>query len=280
MWHARAATVRAHGTGVIAGAAPERWFTPAFIARAPALVASVVEMLKLCDPEGYAGCCEAIASWDERERLGLVSSPTLVVAGNDDPVTPPAHAYAVAAGVRAARVVVVEHASHLAVLERPTLIARLLLDHLARPALSDDASVETRDQADVERARRGEAIRRAVLGDAHVDRARANTTEFSAPFQDLVNRYPWGEIWARPGLSRAERSIVTLTVLAALQHEDELAMHVVAALRNGLTPEQIQQILLQLGVYAGVPVANRAFAVAERALEQAGALRDPRGRAK
>jgi len=110
-------------------------------------------------------------------------------------------------------------------------------------------------------------VRREVLGDAHVDRAVANTTEFTAPFQDFITRYAWGEIWSRPGLTRAERSIVTLTVLAALQHEDELAMHVKAARRNGLTEAQIQEVLLQVGLYAGVPVANRAFAVAKRALE-------------
>jgi 4-carboxymuconolactone decarboxylase len=121
---------------------------------------------------------------------------------------------------------------------------------------------------DAERTRQGMAVRRAVLGDAHVDRAVAGTTEFTAPFQDFITRYAWGEIWSRPGLTRQERSIVTLTVLAALQHEDELAMHVKAALRNGLTEAQIQEVLLQVGLYAGVPVANRAFAIARRALAE------------
>ena len=124
---------------------------------------------------------------------------------------------------------------------------------------------------DAERARQGMTVRRAVLGDAHVDRAVATTTSFTEPFQDLITRYAWGEIWSRPGLTRAERSIVTLTVLAALQHENELAMHVRAALRNGLSPEQIQEVLLQVAVYAGVPAANRAFAVAQRVLSEVGA---------
>jgi len=101
-----------------------------------------------------------------------------------------------------------------------------------------------------------------------VDRAVANTTEFSAPFQDLITRYAWGEIWSRPGLSRPQRSIVTLTVLAALQHEDELAMHTKAALRNGLTADEIREVLLQVGLYAGVPVANRAFVIANRAINE------------
>jgi 4-carboxymuconolactone decarboxylase len=124
---------------------------------------------------------------------------------------------------------------------------------------------------DAERTRQGMTVRRAVLGDEYVDRAVATTSSFTEPFQDFITRYAWGEIWSRPGLSRAERSIVTLTVLAALQHENELAMHVRAALRNGLNPEQIQEVLLQVAVYAGVPAANRAFAVAQRVLSEVGA---------
>lgn len=121
---------------------------------------------------------------------------------------------------------------------------------------------------DQERARQGMTVRRAVLGDAHVDRAEANKSEFTEPFQDFITRYAWGDVWSRPGLDRRQRSIVTLTVLAALQHEGELAMHVKAALRNGLTKDEIGEVLLQTGVYAGVPVANRAFAIADRAIRE------------
>ena len=123
---------------------------------------------------------------------------------------------------------------------------------------------------DAERAGQGTAVRRAVLGNEHVDRAVAAATPFTEPFQDFITRYAWGEIWSRPGLSRAERSMVTLAVLAALRHENELALHVRAALRNGLSPEQIREILLQVALYAGVPVGNRAFAVARRALSEFG----------
>ena len=115
---------------------------------------------------------------------------------------------------------------------------------------------------------RGMAVRRQVLGDEHVDRAVAGTTGFTAPFQDLITRYAWGEIWSRPGLTRAERSMITLTALAALRQEEELALHVRAALRNGLTAEQIQEVLLQVAIYAGVPAANRAFAIAQRILAE------------
>jgi 4-carboxymuconolactone decarboxylase len=123
---------------------------------------------------------------------------------------------------------------------------------------------------DQRRRDQGMTTRRAVLGDAHVDRATAATTAFTADFQDLITRYAWGEIWSRPGLDRRTRSCITLAMLAALSHEEELAMHVRAALRNGLSADDIKEVLLQVAVYAGVPAANRAFRVAQQALDDAG----------
>jgi 4-carboxymuconolactone decarboxylase len=114
----------------------------------------------------------------------------------------------------------------------------------------------------------GMRVRREVLGDAHVDAAIEKTTEFTADFQDLITRYAWGEIWARPGLDRKTRSAITLTALVALNHHEELAMHVRAALRNGLTPDEIKEVLLQAAIYCGVPAANRAFAVAQAVLDE------------
>ena len=114
----------------------------------------------------------------------------------------------------------------------------------------------------------GMRVRREVLGDEHVDAANERTTEFTADFQDLITRYAWGEIWARPGLDRRTRSAVTLTALIALNHHEELAMHVRAARRNGLTPDEIKEVLLQSAVYCGVPAANRAFAIAQQVLDE------------
>ena len=113
----------------------------------------------------------------------------------------------------------------------------------------------------------GMRTRREVLGDDHVDLAIANTTDFTAEFQDLITRYAWGEIWNRPGLDRKTRSAITLTALVALNHLDELAMHVRAAKRNGLSDDEIKEVLLQTAIYCGVPAANAAFAVAQRVLE-------------
>jgi 3-oxoadipate enol-lactonase/4-carboxymuconolactone decarboxylase len=115
---------------------------------------------------------------------------------------------------------------------------------------------------------RGMRIRREVLGDAHVDAAIARTTGFTADFQDLITRQAWGGIWSRPGLERRMRSAITLTALVALGHGDELAMHVRAALRNGLTRDEIKEVLLQTSVYCGVPAANTAFAIAQRVLDE------------
>ena len=114
---------------------------------------------------------------------------------------------------------------------------------------------------------RGMAVRREVLGDAHVDKAVAGTTPLTAPFQDFITRYAWGAVWGRDGLDRRTRSCVTLAVLTALRCEEELAMHVRAARRNGLTPDEIAEVLLHTAVYAGVPAANSALAIAQRVLE-------------
>jgi 4-carboxymuconolactone decarboxylase len=123
---------------------------------------------------------------------------------------------------------------------------------------------------DTERAAQGMAARREVLGDAHVDRAVAGATAFTGDFQDFLTRYAWGEVWSRPGLSRAERSMLTLAALAALRQEAELATHVRGALRNGLTADQIAEVFLHVSIYAGLPAANRAFAVAQKVLAEEG----------
>ena len=126
------------------------------------------------------------------------------------------------------------------------------------------------DRTDQERFDDGMAVRRAVLGDAHVDRAGAGTTDFTADFQNLITRYAWGDIWSRPGLERRMRSAVTLTALIAHGHFEELAMHVRGALKNGLTHNEIKEIILQSAIDCGVPAANSAFRVAQKVLSEPG----------
>ncbi len=121
----------------------------------------------------------------------------------------------------------------------------------------------------------GLRIRREVLGDAHVDRAIERTTDFDAAFQDLITRYAWGDVWSRPGLDRRMRSAITLASLVSMRANDEIAMHVRAALRNGLSPAEIAEVLLHVAVYAGVPAANSAFAIARQVLAEEGLLEKP-----
>jgi len=121
---------------------------------------------------------------------------------------------------------------------------------------------------DNERYDAGMIVRREVLGDAHVDRANAHVTDTTADIQNLITRYAWGEIWSRPGLARRDRSIAVLTALISLHHWEELAMHVRAALTNGLSREEIIEIVLQSAVYAGVPSANHAFAIVNAVFEE------------
>ncbi|MFD0478550.1 4-carboxymuconolactone decarboxylase [Nonomuraea thailandensis] len=211
-------------------------------------VQALLDDLAAADPAGYAACCDALAAYDLRADLAKITVPTLVVAGREDPATPPAHARELADGIPGATLVELPGAAHLALADQPERVTQALLAHL--PALP------------------GMQVRREVLGDAHVDRAVARTTPFTRDFQDFITRYAWGEIWTRPGLDRRTRSCITLTALVAHGHLDELAMHVRAALRNGLTPDEIGEVLLQSAVYCGVPAANAAFAVAQRVLAE------------
>jgi 4-carboxymuconolactone decarboxylase len=134
--------------------------------------------------------------------------------------------------------------------------------------MTDDLRPPVHDGND-ERRSTGMRVRREVLGDAHVDQAIASTSDFTADFQDYITRLAWGDVWSRPGLDRQTRSAITLAMLATLGHEEELAMHVRAALRIGLTPVQIKEVLLQVAVYAGVPAANTAFRIAQPIVDDA-----------
>ncbi|MFB8180224.1 3-oxoadipate enol-lactonase [Streptomyces sp. NPDC055966] len=243
-WSERAERVRREGLEWLVESADARWFTPGFT------VPRLVRDHREADPRAYAACCDALAAFDLRDRLGEITVPTLLVAGREDPATPPAHLREIADAVPGAALVELPGASHLAPAQCPRAVSTALRSQLDGPPAS------------------GMAVRRQVLGDAHVDRAQGRQTPFTARFQDFISRYAWGEIWTDPTLSRRERSMITLTALVAHGHYDELAMHVRAARRGGLTPEEIGAVLLQTAVYCGVPAANSAFATAQRVLDE------------
>jgi 3-oxoadipate enol-lactonase/4-carboxymuconolactone decarboxylase len=250
-WAARAATVRTDGTDVLVELAAQRWFARGFVERRPDVAAALVGALRNTDDESYAQACEALAEFDVTDRLGEITTPVLAIAGAEDIPTPPEGLARIASGVKDGRLVVLDGVGHLAPAEAPDRIADLILGHLAPRDPVYDA---------------GMAVRRDVLGDAHVDRAIAGTTEFTADFQEFITRYAWGTIWTRPGLDRRSRSLITLTALIARGHHEELAMHLRAARRNGLTNDEIKELIMQTAIYCGVPEANTAFRIASREL--------------
>ncbi|GAA1953908.1 3-oxoadipate enol-lactonase [Nocardioides panacihumi] len=248
-WRERAALVRASGTPVMVEGSARRWFAPGFLERRPEVGTALLSSLQDADKESYSLACEALAEFDVRDRLPAIGVPLLAVGGSDDEPTPAAILRADADAVPGARFVELDGVAHLAPAEAPRTVASLLADLLRDP-----------------RHEAGMAVRRAVLGDAHVDRAVAGTTDVNRDFQDLITRYAWGSIWTRPGLARRDRSIAVLTALVAGRHFEELEFHLRAALTNGLTREEIVEVLLQSAIYVGVPAANTAFAVANRVL--------------
>jgi 3-oxoadipate enol-lactonase/4-carboxymuconolactone decarboxylase len=251
MWQDRAATARTKGMVALAEPVVDRWLTPGFASAHSETVTWLREMVAGHSAEGYASCCTAIEKMSIEDSLAAITAPTLVIAGADDPATPPDHGQRIAAAIPGARLEIVPGAAHLGSFEQPSVFAGLIVDHL-RP----------------DRRALGTSVRRSVLGDSHVDRAVAATTEFTRPFQEYITDGAWGSVWSRPGLDRRMRSAVTLAALTALRAHDELPMHVRAARRHGLSDAEIAEILLHTAVYAGAPAANSAFAIAKRTLEE------------
>ncbi|MEU9395868.1 4-carboxymuconolactone decarboxylase [Streptomyces sp. NPDC048324] len=300
----RGVIVRTNGLDPIARTSPDRWFTNGFAATQPAITDWAVQMVRTTDPGCYIAACEALASFDVRAELGRVGVPTLVLVGSDDQVTGPAEARTLVAGIPDARLAVVPGASHLVPVEQPAAVTDLLVRHFStawqpgyvesstgqiaipaapvKPALADrpqprqpapiaeiaPAAAPAPETGRPDLYDTGIKIRREVLGDAHVDRTLAEADAFSGDFQELLTRYAWGEIWNRPGLDRRSRSCVTLAALVAGGHLDDLAVHIRAALRNGLTPLEIKEVLLQAAVYCGIPAAGSAFKVAQQVIRE------------
>ncbi|MCX4790376.1 MULTISPECIES: bifunctional 3-oxoadipate enol-lactonase/4-carboxymuconolactone decarboxylase PcaDC [unclassified Streptomyces] len=294
----RGVVVRTNGLEPMARSAPERWFTPGFAAAQPAIVEWAVQMVRTTDPGCYIAACEALAAFDIRGDLGRITVPTLVLVGAEDRVTGPGDARTLVAGIPDARLALVPGASHFAPVEQPGAVTDLLLTHFSMawqdtlaaipappftPQLSTPvlpvaeitaaARPETGTTGRADRYEPGMKVRREVLGDAHVDRTLAASDDFTGDFQELVTRYTWGEVWTREGLDRRTRSCVTLTALVAAGRLESLAAHVTAALRNGLTPAEIKEVLMQTAVYCGVPAASAAFSIAQTVIQEETTLR-------
>jgi len=268
-WTERMASVRASGTPVMVRGSAERWFGPGFLEREPEAGGALLRALSDAVDEGYVQVCGALAEYDVRAALPRITAPVLAIAGSHDVATPPEDLREIASGVADGRFVELDGVAHLAPIEAPAEVARLLREHFLGET-ADPAPRAASAPAGLDPA--GLAVRREVLGDAHVDRAIAGTTDFTRDFQELITAYAWGSIWTRPGLDRRSRSMITLTALIARGHHEELAMHVRAALRNGLGVEEIKEVILQSAIYCGVPDANTAFRIASGVLADEGLL--------
>jgi 3-oxoadipate enol-lactonase/4-carboxymuconolactone decarboxylase len=264
-WADRATLVRSAGTPAVVEASAKRWFGPGFLERDPATGTALLRSLQDTDAESYALVCGALGGFDLRPRLGEITVPVLAIGGSHDVSTPAALLQADAAAIPGGRFVELDQVAHLAPAEAPRAVTSLLVDHLVAGAASAASAAATAGDA-TRGFDAGMAVRRQVLGDAHVDRAIARTTDLTRDFQDFITRYAWGDIWTRPGLARRDRSIAVLTALIAGRHFEELEFHLRAALTNGLTREEIIEVLLQSAIYVGVPAANTAFGVANRVL--------------
>lgn len=245
----RRQTVLASGMAPIVDTAMSRFFVKALVEANPPHVASARETVRTTNPVGYAGCCAALRDADLLTLLPRIHTPTLVVSGDADDAMPwPEHGGVLQRQIQGARAVRLATA-HISNLGLPRTFTRVLLEFLS----SRDADV----------AARGDAVRRAVLGDAHVDRATSHATDLTHGFQDLITRYVWGAIWTRPGLDHVTRRLLVLTTTAALGRWEEFRLHVTAGLAHGLEWCDVEEVLLQVAVYAGVPAANTAFHIAQ-----------------
>lgn len=306
-WRQRGVVIRTNGLDPVARTTPERWFTSSFTGIQSAIAEWAVQMVRTTDPGCYIAACEANAAFDIRDALPRISVPTLVVCGAEDVTSPPADARALVAGIPDARLAMIPGAAHLTPVERPGEVTELLAQHFetawqdnpdkpgtaGRPVIGGQpvlppgvggpapaveisaplgwAVAELTAGVPASRAEEHEAgmkLRREVLGDGHVDRVLAETDAFTEDYQDFLTRTEWGDTWSRPGLDRRARSIATLSALTTAGQLDALADHTRAALRNGLTPTEIREVLQHTAIYCGLPAADAAFRVARRVVAE------------
>jgi 3-oxoadipate enol-lactonase/4-carboxymuconolactone decarboxylase len=256
-WESRIKMVREGGMRAIVDMAMNRFFSPDTLARDDVFASAVRDVLLATDAAGYVGCCAALRDVDNRESLRQIRVPTLVIAGDRDVSTPwEGHGEILAHEISGARVVRLP-AAHLSNLERPRSFTASLLDFL------QPKSESSTDPLDA-----GFAVRRAVLGEGHVDRSIATTNDFNREFQELITRYAWGTIWTRPGLDRRTRRLLVLATMASMGRWEEFRLHVRAGLIHELEPCDLKEALLQTAIYAGVPAANTGFHIASEEIEK------------
>ena len=248
-WRDRAALVRAEGVGAIADTVMARWVTGPFMHSPAAL--GLRNMLLRTAPEGYAAAAEAIADADLSTDTAALRVPALVLVGDQEQATWLASAEALRDALGGS-LVVLAGAAHIPTVEVPDQVSDAIRSFLL-PEVTDFLAA-------------GMAVRRRVLGDAHVDRAAAAMTDLDRDFQAFITRTAWGGVWTRPGLDLRTRSLLVMTMLAALGHHEELRLHVRATRNTGATPDDILEVMMHVAAYAGIPAANSAMRIAKQAL--------------
>lgn len=256
-WEARISTVRQSGMSSVVDVAMQRFFSADTLARENPHVASIRSVFLGTDPVGYTGCCAALRDMDHNQLLTQIKTPTLVISGDRDVATPwSGHSEKLVREIPRAKALHLA-AAHLSNIEQPRTFTAALFKFLLPPIPAN---------ADLLHA--GMDVRREVLGDAHVDKAVASTTEFNREFQELITRYAWGTIWSRPELDRRTRRLLVLAMTASLGRWEEFALHVRSGLANELELCDVKEVLLQTAVYAGVPAANTGFQIANEQIKK------------
>ncbi len=248
-WNARIATVAQQGMAAIVTVVLERWFPASFQEGHPSEMTGYRAMIEQTPPMGYIRACEAIREADLTGQIAQIQLPTLCIGGTDDGAVSPDQVRNMAEAMLHTTVDIIDGAGHIPCAQMPETVAQLILDFvMGKPESLYEQGMKTR---------------RAVLGDAHVDRAEANKTPFDHDFQHYITENAWGNIWSRPGLTHRERSLLTIALLATLGHDAELAMHLRATRNTGATPDDVKEVLLHTAIYAGVPVTNGAMKIAK-----------------
>jgi 3-oxoadipate enol-lactonase/4-carboxymuconolactone decarboxylase len=252
-WNDRIEIISKSGMNAIVDDTMERWFTDVFSVNNPESVAETKAMFLRSDIEGYSNCCKAIRDADFRENLSKLSVETLVITGDEDPVTNVEQAEYIVSKVPNA-VLKLLPARHLSATELPKEYANMLIDFFVGGTVFE----------------KGMHVRRSVLGNEHVNKANAMINDFNGDFQNFISHYAWGEVWARPGLSKHNRSLITIAMLIALNRGAELKMHIKAAFNNSVSKDEIKEVIMQSALYCGLPAANEAIHTAEEVFRELG----------
>jgi 3-oxoadipate enol-lactonase / 4-carboxymuconolactone decarboxylase len=254
-WNTRIHKVKTDGIASITEGVMKVWFSDTFHQSRPDELQGYKTMLANSNMAGYIRACDAIRTNDLTAHISTIKTPTLCFAGSVDGSTPPDLVKAMADKIPNARYILVGGVGHIPCVEVPHTIFKHIYD------FTFYENAQTLYE-------KGMITRRAVLGNAHVDRAEANKTDFDKDFQEYITNSAWGAVWSRPTLTRRERSMITIAVLATLRHDEEVEMHLRATKNTGATLEDIKEVLLHIGIYAGVPVSNIAYKLAKKVFSE------------